>query len=265
MSLEGYEGTAIDKETFEQSENTEFEPESTEVEESTQSEVVETDEPSEGGETTEETIDSYDIPGVGSASAEEIREWKNGWLRQSDYTRKTQQLASERERLKDAETLFNYVSQHPDLIATLRQTPVGDNEAILNANPDRQMLRQVLYNQKSLETDMKLNSLRQQYGDIDEVAILNKAAELGTEDLDFVYRGLIADTRSIDAEALKQEAIEIAKQQLKEELESNKDKIGNTTVSGKQSEPVQKVALTPDQKRVANAMGMSEEEYAKWL
>lgn len=264
MNLEGYEGTAIDMETFNQvDDETTVEP----MEGTEQSDVVETDEPQEeSGMTTEETpeVSTYEIPGVGNVSAEEVREWKNGWLRQSDYTRKTQQLASERERLRDAETLFNYISEHPELIDTIRQTPVGNNPAIDNASPDRQMLREVLYNQKSLETDLKLNQLRQQYGDIDEVAILNKAAELRTEDLDFVYKGLLSEQR-VDVDEIRRQAIEEAKEQLRNELEADKNSVGNTTVSSKQSAPVQKAVLTPEQKRVAHGMGLSEEEYAKWL
>ena len=267
MSLENYEGTAIDMNVFNQTEgNTEIEPmEGTQVEEPEQSGAVETDD-SQVDETTanEEETSSYDIPGVGNVSADEIREWKNGWLRQSDYTRKTQQLASERERLRDAETLFDYVSQHPEVIEAIRQTPTGNNPAVNNASIDRDMLRQVMYNQKSLETDMKLNALKQQYGDIDEVAILNKAAELQTEDLEFVYKGLISDN-TVDVDSIRQEALEQAKAELKAELEKNKDVIGNTTVSDKQSSAVQAVVLTPDQKRVARGMGLSDEEYAKWL
>ena len=43
----------------------------------------------------------YNIEGIGGGKWKKIKEWHQGNLRQSDYTRKTQALAKEREDAKD--------------------------------------------------------------------------------------------------------------------------------------------------------------------
>ena len=123
------------------------------------------------------------------------------------------------------------------------------------------MLRQLAYNQKAMETDMKLNVLRQKYGEIDEVALFNKASELHTDDLEFVYKALNYNTSQFDERA----AIEKAKAELKAELEANKGIVSTTVSTHQSSVPAQSsVSLSPEEKRIAAAMGLSDSEYAKW-
>jgi hypothetical protein len=45
----------------------------------------------------------YDLPGVGKVSLDQINQWRNGHLMQADYTRKTQQLAQQRDALRNRE------------------------------------------------------------------------------------------------------------------------------------------------------------------
>ena len=59
--------------------------------------------------------------------------------------------------------------------------------------------------------------------------------------------------------------VEIVLGYLNNELEANSNAV-NTTVNTKQPQQIeQQTVLTPDQKRVAAAMGMSEAEYAQWM
>ena len=133
------------------------------------------------------------------------------------------------------------------------------NRTLSYATPENELLQKLAYQQKSLEIDMKLNALKSKYGDVDEVALFQKAAELNTDDLEFVYKGLQSD--AIDRQAL----IEEAKAQLKAELEANKNAV-STAVTTTQTQPVSvEIPLTDQQKRVAAAMGLTEEEYRKWL
>lgn len=262
MEFENYEGTAIDVDMFNPSGETEVAPI-----ESTETEVTETVEPENAGEVTAENPEpeKVNIPGLGEFTPDEIKEWRQGSLRQSDYTRKTQELSRQREELRNAENFYNYVNQNPHLIEALRNADGVDVSRVNNVTPEAQMIRQLAYNQKALEVDMKLNNLKNKYGDIDEVALFNKAAELRTEDLEFVYKGLLADSNKVDIESIKQAAIEQAKAELKAELENNRNNVG-TTISTKQTQPVEQInSLTADQKRVAAAMGLSESEYAKWM
>ena len=113
---------------------------------------------------------------------------------------------------------------------------------------------------------MKLNELKLKYGDIDEVTLFQKANELGTTDLEFVLKGIrFEDSKNVDVDSIIAQAKEAAKAELKAELEQNRDAV-STIVNTNQQQIVQnKTALTSEQKRVADAMGMTEDEYRKWL
>ena len=265
-NFENYEGTALDTSIMEevqpgdgaetQTENTADETVATEGNSPVSDAAIET-------KTTEPTPEKYNIEGVGEFTADEIREMRNSGLRQSDYTRKTQEIAKQREELKDAQELYDYLRANPHLVQAMKAAEANPNGfASMHApTAESQMLRDLAYNQKALETDLKVSALKQKYGDIDEVALYEKAAELRTDDLEFVYKALSYDKGQFD----ERSAIEKAKAELRAELENNKT-IVSTTVSSQQSAaPVQeKVQLTEQEKRIAAAMGLSESEYAKW-
>lgn len=266
--LENYEGTAIDTDQFvEAEENPTEDVQSIEGPEQTE-EVVETVEPQNIEGTTDESNDpsvpeKYNIPGLGEVTPEEIKEWRNGNLRQSDYTKKTQELARQREENKDALELFEYLRANPQIVEAMKQAEQNPHSIAHRSAPtqENEMLRQLAYNQKALETDLKLSALKQKYGEIDEVTLFNKATELHTDDLEFVYKALNYDGRQVDREALIREA----KEQLRAELEADKTAV-STVVSTKQSAPVQNtVTLTNDEKHVAAGMGLTESEYIKWM
>lgn len=258
MSLENYEGTAIDTSVFQ-------EPEVQPIESPEQTDVVETVEPQvDEGITTNEPPEpeKINVPGLGEFTADEIKEWRQGNLRQSDYTRKTQELARQRDKLKNAEELFNYVNANPHLIEAMKKAERGDTPVVRNASPEAQMIQELAYNQKALEVDLKLNALKEKYGDIDEVALFNKAAELKTEDLEFVWKGLMAENNVVDMDSI----MEKVKADLKAELEAGKTAVSTTVGTSQQTQPMAtQISLTEDQKRVAAGMGMTEAEYIKWM
>jgi len=99
MSFENYEGTAIDTSVLE-----EVQP----VVESTETDVVvETVEPTNEDNTTETSTEpefttptEIEIPGVGKLTVDEIKEMRQGSLRQSDYTKKHRNLLDNAKNLK---------------------------------------------------------------------------------------------------------------------------------------------------------------------
>ena len=259
MSLENYEGTAIDTSNFIDEVQPDVEPE-TEV----QTEVVETVDP-EAPETTEEPAPTVpakiNVEGVGEFTPEEIKELKQSGLRQADYTKKTQEIARQREQMQQAVELFEYLQNNPQLVAALKEAETNPNPEIFNtATPEAKMIQQLAYNQKAMEVDFKLNDLKAKYGDVDEVSLFQKASELHTDDLEFVYKALKYDGDKVDKAALMEEA----KRQLKAELEADKNSV-STTIANKPTAPVQATrTLTEAEKRVANGLDMTEAEYLKW-
>lgn len=88
--------------------------------------------PSENtGAVSQETSPLFDIDGE-KVPLETLKEWKNGYLRQSDYTQKTQTLAEQRKEHEQAVTayneLLNWFSSNPQeaqRIHNLMTQPAG--------------------------------------------------------------------------------------------------------------------------------------------
>lgn len=211
-------------------------------------------------ESHDDTPSTINIDGIGEVSIDDIKSWRQGSMRQADYTRKTQELARQREENAKALEVYEYLRDNPQLLDGLTQ--VGADSKIINqASPDHQLLQQVLFNQRALETDMQVQRLHAKYGDFNEVDLYNIAHDLGITDLEAAYKIMNYDNRPVyDENAI----IEKAKAEFKTELENNKRKV-STVVSNKgQTITSNKPTLTDDEKRVAFNMGMTEAEYLKW-
>jgi hypothetical protein len=64
---------------------------------------------------TEPGPELHTLPGIDEPVTTE--ELKNGYLRQADYTRKTQEIASDRQRLEKAEQFYKALTEHPGELA----------------------------------------------------------------------------------------------------------------------------------------------------
>lgn len=274
MSLENYTGTALDTEVLENFVQPEPEPTTEPANGTEDNNVPQTESTAVEGETTptenaipqvEPTVTptTYNIDGIGEVTAEDIKTWKQGNLRQSDYTKKTQELARMREESKEAIELVDYLKNNPHLIQGLMAIEKNVDARLLNTvTNENSAIRDIAYRQRAMETDMKLNDLHARYGEFDDVALLQKATDFRTDDLEFVLKAISFDGSQVDRKAL----IEEAKKELIEEIENNK-KATSTIVSSRTSVPVTNTAptLTAEQKAVAAGMGMTEKEYAKWM
>ena len=152
----------------------------------------------------EPPVKTYDIDGI-NYTADEIKEWKQNGLRQSDYTRKTQELANQRKQLEDLGTSIPVL---------------GNSEADRISRLENELATNNLVN--------KITELKAKYSDFDEVAVLTEAQNrrmYDNEDLEFVYRAIRKESSStpIDMEAFKKQSIEEYKVQIATEKQKNKD------------------------------------------
>lgn len=209
------------------------------------------------------TLQELEIEGIGKVKIDDIKEWQKGNLRQSDYTRKTQELAKQREELAEAVEVFNYLKENPQIVQALQaidEQGVVDNGVMQKTSPESAMMKQLYYNQKSMEVDMQLDKLRDKYGEFDAVEVLNMATQLRTEDLEHAYKLVNYDKIAVDQQKLKEQV----KAELKAELEQNRFKT-QTIVSAPSSQMQPNLnTLTPEEVRVATGMGLSAEDYSKW-
>jgi len=155
-----------------------------------------------------------------------IAELKDGYMRQADYTQKTQELASQRQVLDKAKTLWDALQNSP--YETVKQlwsrvsagqppapdsqptaTPQGvDIEALVE-----QKLQERLENDprlQSFEQDRALKQINEVFGviesernvrlsDSDKEKVLQRAQDLGVSDLLFVFDGMMHQKQQLEA------------------------------------------------------------------
>ena len=206
--------------------------------------------------------DMVHIEGFGDYTLDELKEFKNGYLRQSDYTRKTQELARQREEANEALEVYEYLRNNPHLVNALMQMDNGQvNPVVQKATPENAMMQEILHTQKAMEIEMKLNDLKSKYGnDIDEVALFQKANQLKTEDLEFVYKALQYD----NLVAQQASAVQAAATQMQAEIDANKSAVSTIVGTNQGAITRPQKSLTDAEKRVAAQMGISEADYLKW-
>jgi hypothetical protein len=77
--------------------------------------TADADSPDSSVEVQQEPVDgSYTIKVDGVEEQVSLKELRDGYQRQSDYTRKTQELASERQRLEQAEAIVSSLESNPE-------------------------------------------------------------------------------------------------------------------------------------------------------
>lgn len=257
---DNYEGTAIDPETFGQlepdTEDNDLIDEEIDVGEDYDEEIEETNEP-EDNDTPEETQSVYNIDGIGEVTADEIREWKNSGLRQADYTRKTQELARQREQLEDASQVYNYLKAHPYLVNSIRQAENNPQFNQIAPSAEKDAIKDLQYQLQSIKVDSELQNLHEKYGDFDEDKLFRIATDNKINDLEMVLKSMMYDNKPTDS------AVEVAKRQLKAEMERDKETV-STVVTNKSSKKRSTPRLTKEERHVAEMMGMSPREYVKW-
>lgn len=180
-------------------------------------------------------VDKFNIDGE-DFTIEQIKEWKQNGLRQSDYTKKTQELAEQRKQLE----------------ALKVEIPNQDTSSEL------QRLEKIERDLASAQLDLEITQFKAKYPDFDEIKVLTEAEKRGVYDLEFVYKALRDTDNSssqINIEELKTQAIEeYKKQQVAVEKQKNNEATSGSIVS---STPGQAVIDYGDE------LNSSEKEYCK--
>lgn len=192
-----------------------------------------------------------------------LDELKGGYLRQSDYTRKTQELARIKKDLEKAETV--YTAMHSDEETAQEISERLGIEYVSPKDANVQEL-QVKYQELLLERDIE--KLEAKYGSFDVNEVLQLAYDKRIENIEDAYH-LVQSTRnptakpteSLDIEAIKEQI----RQELKEELQSTVD-TSTTIRTGGSTAPItdDTPQLSAQELKVATAMKMSPKDYAKW-
>lgn len=122
-----------------------------------------------------------------------LEELEGGYLRQSDYTRKTQELAQQRAGAEQALRLMQALSEDPvGTLQVLQQNLLGEDEGDLD--PYEQQLQaheerfaQLENERWEAELDRVLQGLEQQYEGFDRDAVMAWAVEHKIQNLEAAY------------------------------------------------------------------------------
>lgn len=203
----------------------------------------------------------FDIDGE-KLTLEDIKEYRKGYLRQSDYTRKTQELSSLKQQASEAMALFEYLQENPDIaekLADYADSPDRRQTAQKLADPALRQIEEVQLKLKSLEVDKELELIKAKDKDVDELELLKLATELRVpiQEAYHTWRG-----KNID---------KIIEKRLSEQSKSITDNIKKNGVitktlisEGDKNLNNANYGLSKSELDFADKIGMSAEEYAKW-
>ena len=191
-----------------------------------------------------------------------LAEIETGYMRQQDYLAKIEEANKLREENKQALELVDYIKRNPEVAQRLMSEENVPSNISNSINPAMERIEKLEKQLYMKEMDATLNGLKMKYPDFNEIEVLNRAVQLNTSDLEFVYHGLRgANMDNIIAQKVKEQLAQ-ATQEMAKNSQSTRTVVGNA----KHSEVATTTHnLTKQHMRVADMMGISYEDYAKYL
>lgn len=191
-----------------------------------------------------------------------IDELKQGYLRQSDYTRKTQELARERERTRIAEEYYNALHADPE-----RAREFAIEHKLPYLDPKEMAVKELQSRYEDLLLEKEINLLSTKYADFDPSEVVKIAVEKQLVNLEDAY--LLSKSMRSDANVAPPMDMEAMKEQIRQEImQELQSKVDTTSLIGSGGSATQvtenPVQLSPQEEKIARAMKMSNSEYAKW-
>jgi hypothetical protein len=205
-------------------------------------------------------ITEYEIDGLGKVKIEDIKEWKQGYMRQNDYTKKTQTIAQQKKEMQDAVDLYNYFKSNPQIAQQVAngQAINPANTPLEKLNPNNTQIDALSREFNALKLDSQIEKLKSKYEDFNEVEVLEKADELGVEDLEFVYNGLKGNQVNTLEQTLRQKI----EAELLQKIQAN-NTVTKTIITPADQIPQGDYGLTPEEIKICEKAGWNKEAYAK--
>ena len=156
-------------------------------------------------EVPQEPGETYTIKVDGGAEQVSLEELQNGYQRHSDYTRKTQEVAAERERLRQAEQIVSALESNPEeTLKTLAQSfelELGGQPSSSDGYSDwddedptqqkiaalERRLEQSEAKQRQEAIERQVSELQEAYGDFDSRELMNHALKHKIPNLEAAY------------------------------------------------------------------------------
>lgn len=194
-----------------------------------------------------------------------LKEAVSGYQRQADYTRKTQELSAQRENLQRAATIAEALERDPLATLDVLGRYYGANQPFANQEPAYQepeftdpLERQVWeLNQKiasfeqlqaQQELEREVSRLQTQYPDFNPVEVITTALQLGTDNLEAVYKQVAYDKLVREVQTYRQ-ATQVMTDQEKAVEDAKRQAAfvaGGASANGAVTEPVGRITSIQD-------------------
>lgn len=194
-----------------------------------------------------------------------LKEAVSGYQRQADYTRKTQELAAQRENLQRAATIADALERDPVSTLDVLSRYYGANQPFANqqaapqepefADPlERQVweLNQKIQSFEQLQAQQELerevSRLQTQYPDFNPVEVITTALQVGTDNLEAVYKQIAYDKLVREVQTYRQ-ATQVITDQNKSVEEAKRQAAfvaGGASANGAGTEPVGRITSVQD-------------------
>lgn len=195
-------------------------------------------------------IDGTEIP---------LEELKNGYLRQSDYTKKTQEIAQMKAQLEIAEQYYKALQSDP---AEAKLFAEKNNLPYLT--PQEMELKQIKQQYEDMLVQQEVELMRTKYKDFDDKEVVKFAVEKQLDSLEDAYLLLKAKSggnSTGDIDSIKEQI----RQEVLQELQSSQSTGSIIGTQGVQRPVVDDTpTLTEAERKVARGLRMTDAEYAKW-
>lgn len=201
-------------------------------------------------------IDEFELDGE-KVKFNDVKEWRKGYLRQSDYTKKTQEIAQTREQQKEAIELYEFLQSNPTYAQKLAE--LAEQEKLPVKTPIDPRMAQLDLRVTSMQIEKDLADIMTKDPDVDEVELLNLANELRMplKQAYNMWRGQNFD--KLTAKKLEQTSAKLTDNIAKG------NQVTKTLIrEGDKPTAAVNFGLTPQEQKVADGMGISYEDYAKW-
>ena len=219
-----------------------------------ETEAIESTEAVDNLETSTEVPEEpgYVVKIDGEEQQVSLEELQNGYQRQADYTRKTQEIAAERERLLQAEAIVSALEKDPvGTLDTLARSfnvnnPVTNqiDDSEYEQDPTERKLAELENKiaaqeqvQRVQKIEREVNTLQEKYGEFDRQELLNHALKNGIPNLEAAYTHMRFNEVKTTADKLSQEQ-EITNKKREAAVVTP----GGSTQSGTESEPTPEVS-----------------------
>ena len=204
---------------------------------------------------TPETVEPTKVK-VGEEEID-IEELKNGYLRQSDYTKKTQEVSKQKAEAQEAIAFYEHLKRNPDIANELK----GSTSIPSRIDPAKSKVMELEEKMYDMMLQQEISTLESKYEDFEVMEVLNMAQAKNLTNLEDAYQ-LVKSTKGSNPS--------VTKEQLRKEILAEIKAEGNSTktiINSKVSDTPTDASLptlTRQEGKVAGMMGMNEMEYITW-